>query len=91
MLDFILASGAYGMMEHRIKNAVKQYGAGRRGKLRYVLHRLVLPAEQVKAAFPLFWRVPILLPLLPLYRGCRSLVKNRPALKSEFNIFRKLK
>lgn len=69
MLDFILASGTYGTRANRVIYGIKQYGTGRRGKLRYVYHRLVLPADVVKSMYPLFWKVPILLPLLPLWRG----------------------
>ena len=83
MLDYILSSGAYGTKENRISNGMKQYGAGRRGKLRYVYHRVVLPAEVVKSMYPLFWKVPILLPFLPLYRCYKTFMIYRFSLLSD--------
>ena len=88
MLDYILSSGTYGTTENRLRNNMKKYGEGRLGKLRYVYHRLILPIDTVKSAFPLFWKVPILLPFLPLYRGCKGLLTNRPALITEYKMLR---
>ena len=91
MLDFILASGTYGTIEHHIRNAVERYGSGGRGKLRYALHRLVLPPKKIKAVYPLFWRVPILLPFLPLYRVCLSCRKDRARFMLQLKTLQRLK
>lgn len=88
MLDYILSSGTYGTTENRVRNNMKKYGEGRLGKLRCVYHRLVLPIDTVKSSFPVFWKLPILLPFLPLYRCCRGLLTNRPAIITEYKILR---
>ena len=85
MLDYILSSGTYGTTKNRVKNRISRYGSKPFGKTRYVFYRLFLPMEVVKAAFPLFAKYPILLPLLPFYRVLRGLTthKSRSRMRAE--------
>ncbi len=83
MLDYIIFSGTYGNTRNRVINGVEKYGSGRTGKVRYVLHRLFLPMDTVRVAFPLFARFPILLPFLPLYRAFLGLTLRKDRLRTE--------
>ena len=80
MLDYILSSGTYGTVRNRVKNHLRENG---NSPLRFVLHRLFLPMDQVRSAFPLFAKCPILLPFLPLYRIVRGLTINRARTMAE--------
>lgn len=83
MLEYILSSGTYGTVRNSVKNSIKRYGSGRFGKLRYVMSRLFLPMNTVRATFPLFAKYPILLPFLPLYRVFRGLTSREGRLRAE--------
>lgn len=76
MLDYVMSSGTYGTVQNRVKNKNAAYG-GRFGRLRYMLSRFLVPLRRSNenydayaAAYPLFYRHKLLLPLLPLYRLC---------------------
>ena len=75
MLDYVTFSGTYGTMQNRVKNRMAAYGGGENGKLRYMWDRFFVPVRQTNknyrayaAAYPLFYRHKLLLPLLPFYR-----------------------
>ena len=77
MLDYILSSGVYGTMNHRVENKMRRNGWG---KVRYALNRFFVPVsrknkdyEAYAGAYPLFYKHKILLPILPFYRVLRSL------------------
>ena len=77
LLSFFLTSGAFGTREQRVRRGVEQ-----KGKLRYILGRIFLPMEKVKAFFPFFHRHKILLPFLPLYRLLRRGNKAKTEIKT---------
>ena len=83
MLDYISASGTYGKVANGVNNRVDAYGGGLRGKIRYFFSRAFLPMSTVRSSFPLFAKVPVLLPFLPLYRTVRSFFNNRSKMKTE--------
>ena len=83
MLAYILSSGTYGTVQNRVENGIRKYGSGPFGKLRYVMRRLFLPMDTVRAAFPLFAKYPILLPFLPFYRVFRALRSRKGRLQAE--------
>lgn len=83
MLEYILSSGTYGTVRNRVKNKIKRFGNGPFGKLRYVMSRLFLPMDTVRAAFPLFAKCPVLLPFLPFYRVYRGLTARKDRLRAE--------
>ena len=83
-LDYMAASGVFGSRSIRVGNTVGKLGDGAFAKLRYLLRRIILPMEVVRASYPTFLRYPILLPFLPLYRAVRGLLLNRKSLRSEF-------
>lgn len=83
MLEYILSSGTYGTVQNRVKNRIRRYGSGPLGKLRYVMSRVFLPMDTVRAVFPLFAKCPILLPFLPLYRIYRGLTSRKGRLRAE--------
>ncbi|MBQ6294595.1 MAG: nucleotidyltransferase family protein [Firmicutes bacterium] len=82
-LDYIVFSGTYGTMKNKVDNAVVRQGGGFLGKLRYFFRRLFLPMDKVRKYFPLFAKVPILLPFLPIYRLIRSMKENKGRTKTE--------
>ncbi|MBQ6639364.1 MAG: nucleotidyltransferase family protein [Lachnospiraceae bacterium] len=72
MLEYVLSSGVYGTMDHRMENWMKEYGGG---KIWYMLNRFFVPVSKknkryhaMAAHFPFFYKHKILLPLLPFYR-----------------------
>ena len=88
MLAYVLSSGIYGTLEHRVKNRLEEEGGGAKGKLRYVLDRIFLPMDTVRAAYPLFARIPVLLPFLPLWRLILGLTSHRKKLSAEWKILK---
>ncbi len=81
MLEYVLSSGVYGTMNHRVENSMKEYGGG---KLWYMLNRFFVPVSKknkryqaMATYFPFFYKHKILLPLLPFYRVLRGLKSGR--------------
>ena len=81
MLDYILSSGVYGTLHHRVENEMRKKGWG---KLRYMLERFRVPIsrknkryEAMARVYPFFYRHRILLPLLPIYRLLRAARKGK--------------
>lgn len=81
MLAYIVSSGVYGTMVHRIENRMHNKGWGR---LRYALDRFLVPFSKkderyagFSVSYPAFYRHKILLPLLPFYRTLRGLKSGR--------------
>ena len=83
MLDYLCASGAFGVLEHSVRNAVDQMGGGRIGKLRFVLRRLFIPMNIVSEVYPFFHRHRILLPALYVYRAVKMLTVSRNKVRRE--------
>ena len=83
MLEYVISSGTYGTVQNRVKNKVGGYGGGSWGKIRYALSRVFLPLETVRTGFPVFYKYPVLLPFLPLFRLFRGLIRHSGRLKSE--------
>lgn len=81
MLDYILASGTYGTITHRVENNIRKKG---KGKIGYALHRFFVPVSKkdkdyaaYAGAYPFFYKYKIFLPLLPFYRTFRSMKAGR--------------
>ena len=76
LLDYYIFSGTYGNTENSINNNLKKYNGN---KVKYVIDRIILPMEIVKKSYPIFYNNLLLLPLLPLYRLLRGIIryKNR--------------
>lgn len=83
ILDYILSSGTYGTVRNRVNNGINGYGDGFRGKVKYIFSRIFLPLDSVRRSYPLFIKIPVLLPFLPFYRLIKGLVKRRRMLKEE--------
>ena len=58
MLDYILASGTYGTMEHWVENQVR-----RRGRGGFLFSRAFLPYRSMVSLFPILKPLPVLLPV----------------------------
>ncbi len=91
MLAYIQSSGTYGNMQNYVTNKMRDYGSGPFGKLRYVMSRLFLPMNTVRASFPLFAKYPVLLPFLPLYRVIREVTVRRAKLRAELKALAEVK
>ena len=83
-MEYVLFSGTYGTMRNKVGNKVRSLGGGKKGKLRYVMSRIFLPMDTVRTTFPVFMRVPVLLPFLPLYRLVLALKSRRKRLTEEW-------
>ena len=81
MLEYILSSGVYGTIGHRVENTMSKHGWG---KIGYALNRFFVPVSRKNKdytayadMYPLFYKYKILLPLLPFYRTFRSMKAGR--------------
>ncbi len=88
MLEYLRASGTYGTVGNRVRNRIAVYGDKPGGKLRYAFKRLFLPLSLVRVYYPLFCKIPILLPFLPFYRALRSLLSPKGTIKAELKALR---
>lgn len=88
MLKYIYSSGAYGSTEHRYRNRLKR-NEGK--KLSYVLKRVFVTGETVKNYYPFFYKFPIFLPVLWIYRILRAIFVRRKKTKSELQFLLKEK
>ncbi len=88
MFDYIIASGTYGTLEHKIDNTG--------GRIKYFIRRVFGPIgkndpyrEHFKKTYATFFNHPILLPFLPFYRLFRALKNSPKRIKAEANALRK--
>ena len=77
MLRYILSSGTYGTINHRVDNAINKNGGS---KLKYMFSRFFVPFSKKNknyasyaGSYPFFYKHKILLPFLPFYRLIRSI------------------
>ena len=77
MLDYILSSGTYGSIVHRVKNTMKKKHWT---KAQYALGRFFVPVSRKNPdydayanVYPFFYKHILLLPLLPFYRTFRAI------------------
>lgn len=91
-LDYILSSGTYGTIQHRIDNKLKKNNWN---KIDYLAHRFFVPIRKddkryttFAKGYPLFYKHKILLPLLPFYRTIRAIISGR--FKSEAKALKKV-
>ena len=80
MLEYIISSGTFGNFDNKVGNEVKKTG----GKCKYIIRRLFGPISKkdpynvyFRKRYSTFYKYPVLLPFLPIYRVFDSL-KNRP-------------
>ncbi len=91
MLEYMFSSGAYGTLTHRVRHRIGNSGSRPFGRVRYVIGRMFMPRETVKAYFPVFDKYPVLLPLLPIYRLLRGLTVRRKKMWAEFRVLAKIR
>lgn len=80
-LNYILSSGTYGTIHHRVDNTLRKNDWS---KLDYMVHRFFFPIRKSDSqyaayanAYPAFYKHKILLPLLPFYRTIRAIKGGR--------------
>ena len=93
MLKYILSSGVYGTLKHRVENKIKKSGGK---KMRYMLNRFFVPISkknkryaEVSGFYPFFYKHKYLLPILPFYRTFRAIRNGK--FKAELLAVRKAK
>ncbi len=91
MLEYIVYSGTYGNIKNGVDNKVQKYGGGKKGKRKYILSRLFLSMDEIKAYYPFFYRHKILLPVLFFYRLGRAVTVSRKKTKAQLKTLRKNK
>lgn len=81
MLDYILSSGTYGTITHRVENKMRKNGWS---KIRYTLDRFFVPVSRKNidyatyaGAYPVFYKHKILLPTLPFFRTFKAIKSGR--------------
>ena len=81
MLQYIISSGTYGTLNHKVENTIRKYGGN---KFRYMLNRFLVPVSQKNPdyaayalQYPVFYRHKILLPALTIYRIGHAVVSGR--------------
>lgn len=82
-LEYMIGSGVYGTVHNRVSNGIRDNGGGAKGKVNYLVRRLILPMDIVEHHFPVFYKYKVLLPFLPLYRIYRGIRIKGDRLKVE--------
>lgn len=87
MLNYIISSGAYGTLDHYVKNKVEKTS-----KFQYLVRRVCGPIgkndpyrKEFKKKYASFFKNPVLLPILPFYRFFKALKASPKRIKSEIN------
>ncbi|MBQ7561932.1 MAG: nucleotidyltransferase family protein [Synergistaceae bacterium] len=83
--NYMITSGAKGLIEHRVSNKLKT-----RSKLKYLCERIFLSDLELRERFPFFYKHKILLPFLVIYRGFRALTVKRKSIMIELKSFMKV-
>ena len=91
MLDYYIRSGTYGNTKNYVEHKIKKYGGGKKGKRKYIMSRIFMPMEDVKAYYPFYYRHKILLPALFFYRLGRAATVSRKKTKTQLKTLRKKK
>ena len=91
MLDYVIRSGTFGTVGHRVRNRVDRLGGGAHGKARYLLSRAFLPMKTVQSVYPFYYRHKILLPVLAVKRFGRGLTVRRSKMSAELKALARLK
>ncbi len=93
MLDYIYASGAFGVAEHLIANKAREMGADgaplRGGRLGYIMRRVFPGAAFLRSYYPLADRHPILIPYFWFYRLYAAFRYTGKKTRSELRALRK--
>ena len=84
MLEYMLSSCVYGTVDHQIKSYIKKTGGHINGRMGYILTRLFIPMNDLKAYHPFVYKHKILLPFLSVYRIIRVLLFDREQVKKEW-------
>ncbi len=88
-LDYMLSSGTFGTVDHAVRNKVESLGGGRRGKLRYIRQRILIPLKTMESAYPFFYRHRLLIPFLYPYRLWKGLFRSRKKIMAEWRTLRR--
>ena len=83
MLGYVASSGTYGTLKNHVENQLNKNG---NSKIRYILKRVFLPMDTVRASFPAFAKYPVLLPFLPAYRLIRGMTKHGKTIFTELKM-----
>ena len=94
MFAHYCGSGTYGTMQNRMKNKLKALQADEkpitvRTKLRYICLRLFPGREWCRKYYPFFYRYPLFIPVLWVYRVIRGIVFRRKKLGNEIRMIEK--
>ena len=88
MYDYIFSSGTYGNVQHSVDNDLKKMKGN---KLKYVFRRVFPDMEKVRLYYPFFYRFPVFMPFLWIYRFFRGLTVKRRALSHEYKALKNVR
>jgi len=91
MLAYIVFSGTYGNIKNSVDNKVQKYGGGKKGKRKYILSKMFLSMDEIKAYYPFFYKHKILLPGLFFYRLGKAVTVSRKKTKAQLKILKENK
>lgn len=81
MLDYILSSGTFGTIQHKVENKMREKGWN---KLQYALSRFFVPVSKKNryytiyaGLYPFFYKHKIFFPFLPIYRTFRAMINGK--------------
>ena len=91
LLMTLCLSGTYGTIENQIKNNFNIYcdekeASGEEARIIYYFRRLFPNRNWCKMRYPFFYRYPVLLPFLWIYRVFKVLVFERKKVQYEINV-----
>ena len=80
MLKYIYSSGTYGNMKHYWENRIKYHKGS---KINYLFKRIFITGEKVQRYYSFFYKYPVFMPLLWIYRILRAIFVRRKRTKTE--------
>ena len=89
MLSYIAGSGAYGRFDQFVESGIERAGSGAGGKLKYVIKRLGLSANNLKEYHPVIWKTRVLVPFWFAFDVMHRLRIHRKDVAKEIRILAK--
>lgn len=83
MLDYMLDAGTFGTVDNAVRNQIEKLGGGKKGKLRFVMRRILIPMKTMESAYPFFYRHKYLIPVLYPYRLWKGIFRSRKKIIAE--------
>ena len=89
MLDYLLSSGTFGIMEQKVTNNLHKNGKGIKGRLKYIYRRLFPPVSILESTYPLLGSHKSLAPFFAIHRIFKAVLFHKRRIMKEISIMMK--